>query len=125
MNYNFLDKNAYDQNADPFAIVDKVEVLKEVSQDAQRTTDLNNTEDINMPDYVKKKISCQEMDFMTQFRQGYDLNVLYSRHQKQQKIDRQTLDLKDAKMLQLFLLQLKQFLLMMQASGLDRALEAV
>ena len=62
---------------------------------------------------------------MVAFRQDYDLNVLYKKFKAGETIDRQDLDIKDARSIQLLLLQLKQFLLMMQASGTERAEEAV
>lgn len=75
INYNFLERNAYDHNGDPFRLIDKGEVLNDLSQEIDINLDPASDE-INMPDFVKKKISSQEAEIMLQFRQMYDLNIL-------------------------------------------------
>ena len=61
-------------------------------------------------------LSCQEKSFHHQFMHEYDLNVLVVKHSKGEQIERIKMDFRDVKMLQLFMQQLKQFLLMLQSA---------
>ena len=82
INYNFLEKTAYDHNTDPFTLVDQKNLVQDFSDNVPNNMmDDPNNDEIDYPDYIKQKISKSEADIMLKFRTDFDLNHLYKLHQ--------------------------------------------